>query len=261
MRRKILILSIFVFVVTLITVIAVWPLKEANEASVSADRKTEKEKFVLLIDAGHGGFDGGAVAKDGTSEKDINLNIAKKLAETAGEYPVETVMIRDIDMALDSGEDSIKSKKQSDLKRRKEIIEEIKPDLTISIHLNSYTDDVSVYGAQVFYPNKKQKRTGLKSCEELSKTYAENIQESLEINIDDGRERKAMAKGDTYLFRTVETPIVLVECGFLSNDAELEKLKTAEYQGVLAEAIWKGINKSLGLEKKQKIQIIQDANK
>ncbi len=228
--------------------------------SSPADGASE-ENYKIVIDPGHGGFDGGAVAKDGTVEKEINLAIALELRDVLMDYPVEAIMIRDKDVSLDTGEQATGNRKQQDLKKRKTIITESAADLTISIHLNSYPSDVSVYGAQVFYPKKEQKRTAEDSCEQVSKTYAENVQKSLETNIQDGRERVAMAKGDTYLLKNIDTPFILIECGFLSNVNECDKLKRADYQRLMAEAIWEGINTSLRLEKKQKIQIIQSANK
>lgn len=231
-----------------------WVFSDSSKDESVAGAENDTETFCLAIDPGHGGFDGGAVGKDGTCEKDINLAIALELKEILKDYPVSVTMIREDDVAL--GEN-----KQQDLKARETIIEDERPDLTVSIHLNSYPSDVSVYGAQVFYPSKEQKRTAEDSCEQSSKTYAENVQEALETNIDDGRTRSAMAKGDTYLFRNLDTPYILIECGFLSNIEECDMLKKAEYQRLLAESIWKGINTSLKLEKKQKIQIIQSANK
>lgn len=212
------------------------------------------EEFCITIDPGHGGFDGGAVAVDGTCEKDINLAIALELKEILKEYPVDLTMIRESDTALGKS-------KEEDLKTRKSIIEESKADLTISIHLNSYPYDASVYGAQIFYPSWEQKRTDEDTYENMSKSYADNVQKNLEINISDGRERVAMAKNDTYLMRNIKTPFILVECGFLSNINECNMLKKAEYQRLIAECIWEGINTTLQLKKEQKIQIIQSANK
>lgn len=255
MRHKIKILA-FVFSILMLVVMmcvcgVIWPEK----AQVFSDGFGEtSDEYCLVIDPGHGGFDGGAVSKAGVCEKDINLAIALSLKDIAKDYPVKVILTREEDVAL--GEN-----KQEDLKARKAIIDEANADLTISIHLNSYPSDELVYGPQVFYAKKEQKRTTEDRCEQVSKTYAGEVQKSLETNIDDGRTRQAMAKGDTYLFRNIDTPYILVECGFLSNAREAETLQKAEYQRLLAECIWEGINTSLGLEKKQKIQVIQSANK
>lgn len=258
MRRKFWILGLFFMMLMFLLAIKFCTVFAQNKAFVFSEKN---EEFTVVIDPGHGGFDGGAVAKDGTSEKNINLAVALELREILKEYPVKVIMTREKDESLDAGAESVKGRKQSDLKKRKEIIEEAKANLTISIHLNSYTSDESVYGAQVFYPKEEQKRTDEETYVKISKEYAQSVQKSLESNISDGRERKAMEKNDTYLFKNIKTPMILVECGFLSNLEECNKLKKAEYQGLLAKSIWEGINNILRMEKEQKIQIIQNANK
>ena len=127
--------------------------------------------------------------------------------------------------------------------------------------MNNFTSDESVYGAQVFYPRQKNKRTNGIFGEHTAESYAEKVQEALEINISDGRERVAMEKDNILIFEAPENPIILIECGFLSNENELEKLKTAEYQGIMANAIWDGINANLCLKKALKIEVIDSANK
>ena len=258
MRQKKWVLRGICVILVLVVGVIMTCLKTENEALVSGEKIDE---ISIVIDPGHGGFDGGAVAKDGTVEKDINLAISQKLKEIMEEYKVKVTMTRTDDSSLNSKVESIHKMKEEDMKRRRQIIEDAEADLTISIHLNSYPSDASVYGAQVFYAIGKQKRTGDKSCEQLSKKYGENIQKSLETNIKDGRERSSMAKLDTYLLKNVHTPYVLVECGFLSNENELKRLKTAEYQQLIAASIWEGINNELRLKKEQKMQIIQSANK
>ena len=222
---------------------------------------TGEDKYVIVIDAGHGGFDGGAVASDGTVEKDINLQIARNLYDVVSQYPVEVYMTRTEDKSLDDGNGSVRSRKRNDLLERKAYIEEVEADLTISIHLNSYPADASICGAQVFYPKREQKRTTEQMGKQPSKGIAENVQKSLEINVPDGKERSALAKDDVLLLKDPSSPIILVECGFLSNPDECNRLKSLEYQGLIAEAIWTGINSNMGLEKKQKIQVIHSTNK
>jgi len=216
---------------------------------------------VIVIDPGHGGMDGGAVAAAGTEEKDLTLAIAQALAEEMADYPVEVIMTRSDDRGLYTDDDrAIRQKKREDLLRRKEIIEGSGAELAISIHLNSFPQDVSVYGAQVFYPEIHDGRTDVQTGGRTSRAYAEKVQEALEINIDDGRRRTVMTKGDILLFENINTSIILVECGFLSNADEAEKLKTAEYQRLLAQSVWQGVNEILCLEKTQKLEIIDSAN-
>ena len=133
--------------------------------------------------------------------------------------------------------------------------------LGISIHLNSFPQDEKVYGAQVFYPKARAEGTDVSRACEQSKRYAEAIQKSLETSIFDGREREAMPKDDILLFHSIRRPRVLVECGFLSNHDECERLKTAEYQRQAARAIWEGVNEILCLEKNKSVTVIDSANK
>ncbi len=214
---------------------------------------------VVVIDAGHGGVDGGARAADGTEEKNINLAIARELADLAEEYRVKVVMTRDGDYGL--YEEGSSTKKREDLQNRKKLMEESGAALAVSIHLNSYPQDTSVYGAQVFYSPDEQVRTPGSGGETSSREIAENVQKSLEINIPDGRERAAMKKNDVLLLQNPPCPFILVECGFLSCPEEAERLKTAEYQQILAEAIWQGVDEILCFEKKEKIPVIDSANK
>ena len=145
--------------------------------------------------------------------------------------------------------------------RRGEILNAESVTLGISIHLNSFPQDEKVYGAQVFYPKARAEGTDVSRACEQSKRYAEAIQKSLETSIFDGREREAMPKDDILLFRSIRRPRVLVECGFLSNHDECERLKTAEYQRQAARAIWEGVNEILCLEKNKSVTVIDSANK
>ena len=221
-----------------------------------------KERPVIVIDPGHGGIDGGASSPEGVQEKDINLAIAESLAEEAEKGGAQVIMTRDSDVGLytDDGR-TIRQKKREDLLARKKIIEESGAALAVSIHLNSFPQDASVYGAQVFYPKEKKARTDVQPCEQNSRDFAESVQKSIEINIDDGRTREAMAKNDILIFEDTKAKIILVECGFLSNPKECSLLQTPEYQRQLSNAIWQGINEILCLEKPEKIQVIDSTNK
>lgn len=227
-------------------------------ASVSVDTAVPAEQTelpVIVIDAGHGGFDGGAEAADGTQEKHINLAVAEKLAEEAAEYQVKIVMTRDGDYGLYEPESM--EKKREDLQNRKKIMEESGARLVVSIHLNSFPQDPSVYGAQVFYAEDEQGGTDVPG----SRRIAENVQKALETGISDGRERTAMEKHDVLLMKDPPCSFILVECGFLSCPQEAELLKTAEYQGKLAAAVWKGINEILCLPVKKQLPVIDSTNK
>ena len=241
------------------------PCRAAGNVSDASAEAAASARPLIVIDAGHGGMDGGASAKEGTQEKDINLAIAKYLAEEIRKYPADVILTRESDIGLytDDGR-TIREKKREDLKNRKKIMQQPGVRLGISIHLNSFPQNESVYGAQVFYPKNQEAGTNVQGEDEwgkmASKTFAEAVQKSLESNISDGRERTAMAKDDILLFKNATGNLILAECGFLSNPQEAKKLKTAEYQQILANAIWQGVNEILCLEVNKKIEIRDSAN-
>ncbi len=185
---------------------------------------------VIIIDAGHGGIDGGAIGKSGTIEKNINLDISKKLKayiECGGDT---CIMIREVDEGLYSEYGTIRNKKNEDLKNRKEIIKGYKADLFISIHLNSFPQS-QYYGAQVFYPEDN----------EGSKLLAKRVQEELLVLLNRGNKRVEKESDSYYILKNNPVPSILVECGFLSNPEEEKLLKDSEYQSKIAWAAYKGI--------------------
>ena len=192
----------------------------------ATDAAAGKAAVTVVIDPGHGGVDGGAEADDGTPEKNINLNIALKLKQLAENGGWNVIMTREEDTGLYSEQNStIRSKKTEDLKKRKEIFDSSAADAAVSIHLNSYTADRSVRGAQVFYADGSEE----------SKMLAECIQNQMK------NRRRAMAKSDVLILQQAKVPTVIAECGFLSNYEESRKLRTDEYQNKLAKNIYSGI--------------------
>ena len=190
-----------------------------------------RHEVSIVIDPGHGGMDGGAQSRGGVCEKDINLAISLMVKELAEEENWHVIMTRDEDVGLYSEEKgSIRSKKVQDLQKRQEIINDSKADAAVSIHLNSYPSQ-SVKGVQVFYS---------KNSEE-GKIIAEIIQEKIKEELDPENHRLAMAKDDIAIMKNNSFPLVLVECGFLSNDVEVEKLQNEEYQRKIAECIIKSL--------------------
>ena len=182
----------------------------------------------VVIDAGHGGDDPGKVGINGAKEKDINLAIAGMVKKYLEANDVHVVMTRETDEGLyDSG---AANKKVQDMKKRIALINETKPDVTVSIHQNSYPEEY-VHGAQVFY------YTGSTSGQKL----AENIQKQLVSKADPDNKRQIKANDSYYLLKKTGIPIVIVECGFLSNSEEAEKLCDSEYQEQIAWAIHMGI--------------------
>lgn len=191
----------------------------------------ENEKTVI-VDAGHGGFDGGAVADDGTPEKDINLSIALKLSALLKLHGYNVIMTRTTDTGteLDSSE-SIAKRKKSDMGERLRIINENPEAIFVSIHLNKFTTSSAV-GAQVFYSPNDARSVQLGSS--LQKAIKSLLQAENERTI-------KKATKSTYLLYKANIPAVIVECGFLSNKRELELLKTDEYRSKMAFAVLCGI--------------------
>ena len=204
-----------------------------RQAAVLVDgdaRREEDEggyKYCVVIDSGHGGKDPGKIGINGEKEKDINLAIARKLASLLEQADVKAVMTRTGDAGL--YDEDASRKKVQDMKRRIELMEETAPDLVVSIHQNSYPDP-SVKGAQVFY------YTG--SSE--GRALAERIQNRL-YRLDPSNRRAVKENNSYYLLKKTTCPIVIVECGFLSNPKEAEALSDAVYQEKAAWQICMGI--------------------
>ncbi|MBZ4663327.1 MAG: N-acetylmuramoyl-L-alanine amidase [Caloramator sp.] len=186
---------------------------------------------VVIIDAGHGGIDPGAIGRDGTIEKDINLNIAQKLKGYLEDAGYTCVMIREIDEGLYSEYGRIRDKKNEDLRNRKQFIKKYKADLFVSIHLNFFPES-QYYGAQVFYPKNDTE----------SEKIAKLIQQELIKTLNRGNKREAKGTNDIYVIRDNQIPSILIECGFLSNYEEEQLLKSEIYQNKIAWAIFKGIS-------------------
>ncbi|MBC8567636.1 N-acetylmuramoyl-L-alanine amidase [Mogibacterium sp. NSJ-24] len=222
--KGIYILATFVLVCTVLCI------PGRNEMASYVWKKAEKP--VVVLDPGHGGMDGGAQSSDGTSEKDINLSIAEQVKKQLEGEGVKVIMTRYKDEGLydESQEGTIRSLKTQDMKERKRIIDDSKADLTVSIHLNSFTQDSSVKGAQVFYPS-----YGSEEAVEASKKAAEIIQSKFNNEINTDKKRTELGKGDVFLLKNITGPIVIVECGFLSNPEDAGNLKNKKFQIKISE--------------------------
>lgn len=201
--------------------------KEAAE-HVSSREAQGLQYDLVVIDAGHGADDAGKVGINNALEKDINLSVALRVKELLEAQDIRVVMTREDDRGLypKSGE----NRKQKDMQNRVELINKERAALTVSIHQNSYTDE-SVSGAQTFY------FTG----SEEGKRAAEIMQDQLVKTLDPDNHRLAKENGSYYLLKNVTGPIVIAECGFLSNRKEAELLCDKEYQDKVAWAIHLGI--------------------
>lgn len=207
-------------------------------ANSSADGVMTKPvlKQTVIIDAGHGGDDGGAIGIDGTVEKDINLDIALKLEKLLKFYGFDVIMTRTEDvMTCDDGLDSLRKRKVSDIHNRFDILEKNPDAVFISIHQNKFEDN-SQHGTQVFYSGNNDE----------SKLLAESIQNSIVsvLQPDNSRVVKKSGSG-IYLLYHAKLPAVLVECGFISNPAEVKKLNDENYRMKIAILIADGLIKYL----------------
>ncbi len=196
--------------------------------------KDTKSPMVIIVDSGHGGMDSGATGRDGTRESDITLKIGKKIKTSAEKYGISVVMTREDEGGL--SQNGEKWSKIGDMRERKRIITETPADMVLSIHLNSFEQDKRVQGAQVFYP--KEVSGTLKDKNE---EIAESIQKVLNENINTRKERAVLPRDKLYLFRDAQVPMILVECGFLSNEDDLRDLKDEKFQQKIAENIVAGI--------------------
>lgn len=182
----------------------------------------EKGKKVVILDAGHGQSDPGKIGVNGKKEKDINLSIAKKVEKKLKKQKIVVQMTRKEDKGLGNT-------KIEDMKERVKQINRTKPNLAVSIHQNSYTEE-AIRGAQVFYFTHSKE----------GKEAAEVMQEMFRLF---DKENKRLCKGNNtyYMLKKTEVPTIIVECGFLSNREEAEKLSTKEYQKKVAQVICDGI--------------------
>ncbi len=188
-------------------------------------KQLKSDEIIIVIDPGHGGEDPGKVGVNDALEKDINIQIGLKLKTLLEDEGLQIIMTRE--------DDNVPTKKREDLESRIALINEVKPDLVICIHQNSFTDP-TVAGAQVFYHGSS----------DISKEIAQVIQEELWL-MDEEHKREIKGNESYYMLSETKVPTVIVECGFLSNQEDAEKLTTEEYQNEIANAINTGIIKWL----------------
>lgn len=186
---------------------------------------------ILVLDAGHGGMDGGAVAEDGTMEQDINLAIVRKCEAFAGLFGLHTMLTREDGNSIDyDPEQSIRANKVADIHARVRITNSVRNPIFLSVHLNKFTDS-SYSGAQVFWSKNNPE----------GQLLAQQIQSTLTRGLSPVRERQAKQAADSiYLMKTLTCPAVIVECGFLSNAEEARLLAQDDYQKRLALCIIDG---------------------
>lgn len=204
------------------------------------ESETDKKhnELCIVIDPGHGGRDPGKVGVNGALEKDINLAIALKLKDLLEQNDFHVIMTRTEDEGLYSESDS--NKKRADLNNRIKIINSSDAVFAISIHQNSFSQE-NVKGAQVFYHAQS----------EQGRILATTLQEQIKETIKDGNHRKAKSNTSYYMLKHTTCPLVIVECGYLSNSAEAELLTKEDYQEKMAWAIHLGIMRHLNMTREQ----------
>lgn len=227
-KKLLFILSILALAFLSILIINVKHMLSAFEEDNQIDNTTK----VILIDPGHGGIDGGACSNDGVCEKNINLNISLRLEELLAQDGYKVILTRKEDEGLYTEGKTVREKKIEDLNKRVSLKKDTECDLFVSIHLNTFPQ-ASCKGAQVWY-----------SRHEGSRNIANIMQENLKLDLDPSNKRLAKpAEAHYKVLRNNDTmPGVIVECGFLSNYEETQKLKQEDYQQKIAESLKKSIN-------------------
>lgn len=212
----------------------------SRQAAVISVNQTERgaQKAagpLILVDAGHGGSDPGMIGMGGLEEKGINLSISLFLRDTLEKSGYSVIMTREEDKGL--YDSSAANKKAQDMQRRIAMIREYAPVLSVSIHQNSYQDE-GVHGPQVFYYESSVE----------GKKLAEAVQSSLNNQLEVDRPREVKGNTSYYLLKRSSGTLVIVECGFLTNPEEAQKLQTKEYQEKVAAAVSEGIRTYLNAQ-------------
>lgn len=218
MRLRKRIISYLVFYTVLFAFLIVGTLLGSKTVSVVSRSAVDSSRRCIILDAGHGGEDGGAISYTGAYESQINLQITLRLQDLFQLLGYDTKMIRTTDISIYTQGETLASKKVSDLKERVRIANETENALLISIHQNNFQDS-RYSGAQIFYNSK-----------ESSKALALQLQSAFVETLNPGSNRKAKQSSGVYLMEHIACTAVLVECGFLSNPQEETKLRSEQYQ-------------------------------
>ena len=215
--------------ILLVGVIVTAPVKNKNRYLAECISDYPLLNFTIVVDAGHGGEDGGAIGINTlVREKKINLEIAQKIGRLLESAGASVVFTRSNDDALCSG----KYRKNADMRARSDIIEKVKPYIVISVHCNSFPQSKNAKGAQMFYYPGSETGAKLAQC----------IQDSLRENVDSTNNRKIKSE-DFYMLRHGNSTNVMIECGFLSSPEEEKNLCDESYQNNIAYAVFDGTGK------------------
>lgn len=184
----------------------------------------------IVVDAGHGGIDGGATSCTGVLESGLNLQIALRLNDLLRFLGYETKMVRTTDTSIHTQGNTIAAQKVSDLKERVALVNGTENAVLISIHQNTYPDG-RYSGAQVFYAD-----------DTVSHTLADHLQSAFRQTLNPGSKRQSKVSDGIYLMQNIDRPGVLIECGFLSNSTEEALLRDGDYQKKLSSVIASSIS-------------------
>lgn len=226
------VIFIVIFSLVIFSLCAYLIYRTAKDPVSALSYNIDETKLTVIIDPGHGGPDGGAVASDGTAEKDLNLSIALKLSSLLTQRGVQNILTRNEDISVnDESAKTLREIKVSDLHNRLKIMNSISNCIYVSIHQNSYRQS-KYSGAQVFYsPN-----------DESSPVLAQCIQQAVKDKLQPDNTRLIKECTESvYIIYNADKPAVLVECGFMTNAQELANLKNEEYQHKMASAVADGI--------------------
>lgn len=226
-----------IFFISFVILICIASIKNSgmqNAMFVSADNN--RFSSVIILDAGHGGEDGGAVAPDGTNEKDINLCITNDISCLFEIFGIKYIPVRTEDVSVgDNSLESMRDRKRSDIRNREKLVNSTDNSVFFSIHQNKYS--VAKYnGTQVFYG------AGNPDSEKLAQAVQNSVVEKLQPN----NTRQIKPSGDSiYLLYHAKAPAVMIECGFLSNPDELLMLKDSVYQKKFSYSVFYGLQNYL----------------
>lgn len=202
-----------------------------NTSKTVATMATPVSSKTIIVDAGHGGEDGGAVSDNGVSEAEINLKIGLKLQQLLEQSGSNVVLTRSDNNAIyDVDKKTLREKKNSDIRNRVKIGNNSSADIFVSIHLNKIPEN-QYYGWQTFFKDGNEDGKRLATC----------IQNNLNETMQKENKRTPLKINNVYIIKHVEIPTVIVECGFLSNSEEEKQLQQEEYQTKLAWGIYNGI--------------------
>lgn len=219
LKRRRLVLILLVLIALQLTLTTVLCVKQF------ASNKTSLIDFTVVIDAGHGGIDGGVVSNSGVKESSLNLAYSKTLGKIFEQRGFKVVYTRKTEDGLYGL--PTKGFKSRDMRARKDIVDAARPNMLISVHMNKFSASYRT-GPQVFYQEGKDD----------GQTLANSLQQV--FNDYTGNRHQAIA-GDFYICREINCPAVIVECGFLSNDEEAELLQTEDYRNTICGYIYEGV--------------------